>query len=102
MQQVNGAKALLLGPLNYEVKVDGYTHQPHIDHILPCPQITSDTDNSLSTSTPSHQGNDIMMPLADPKLGEDINDTPEMVILRPCQNRQPPKQLIEEMNLLNM
>ena len=54
--------------------IDGYTHQPHIDHILPCPQITSDTDNSFSTSTPSHQGDDIMMPLADPKLGEDIND----------------------------
>ena len=88
----------VLGPLNYEVKVDGYTRQAHIDHILPCPQSTSDTDNSLSASTPSHQGDDIIMPLADPELGEDINDTPELVTLRSCRNRQPPKRLIEEMN----
>ena len=88
----------VLGPLNYEVKVDGYTRQAHIDHILPCPQSTSDTDNSLSASTPSHQGDDIIMPLAAPELGEDINDTPELVTLRSCRNRQPPKRLIEEMN----
>ena len=74
----------VLGPLNYEVKVDGYTRQAYIDHILPCPQITSNTDNSSSASTPSHQEDDIMMPLADPELGEDINDTPELVTLRPC------------------
>ena len=26
----------VLGPLNYEVNIDGYTHQAHVDHILPC------------------------------------------------------------------
>ena len=41
----NGASTItkILEPLNYEVKVcRWYTHQAHIDHILPCPQITSD------------------------------------------------------------
>ena len=31
-----GTVTRILGPLNYEVLVDGHTRQAHIDHLLPC------------------------------------------------------------------
>ena len=83
----NGTITKVLGPLNYKVKVDGYTRQAHIDHILPCPQITSDPDNSSSANTSSHVEDDILMPLADSVLSETNNDTPELVISCQCRTR---------------
>lgn len=32
-----GIISKVFGPLNYEVNMDGYTRQAHIDHILPSP-----------------------------------------------------------------
>lgn len=87
-----------LGPLNYEVNIDGHTRQAHIDHILPCPQTASDAGSRSSADTSSHQEDDIMMPIVDSGLNEATADTAEPVTLRPCRNRQPPKRLIEEMD----
>ena len=49
----------VLGPLNYEVNIAGYTRQAHIDHI-PCPQTT---DSSSPGNISSHQDDDIIMPI---------------------------------------
>ena len=94
-----GTITKFLGPLNYEVNIDGYTRQAHIDHILPCPQTISDAGNSSSADTPSHQDDDdIIMPIVNSELSEANDNTAELVTLRPCRTRQPPKWLIEEMD----
>ena len=74
-----------------KVKVDRYTHQDHIDHILPCPQITSDADKSLLASTSSRQEDDITMPIDDSELQVN-NDTADLVSLHPW----PFKRLTED------
>ena len=75
----------VLGPLNYEVNIDGYTHQAHVDHILPCPSTSSDADNSIH-SLPHQDEDDLPMPLVGCEPCETSNDTAELVTLRPCRN----------------
>ena len=83
----------VLGPLNYEINIAGYTHQAHIDHILPCPQTT---DSSSPGDISSHQDeDDIIMPIVS---CEASTDTAELVTLRPHRSCQPPKRLINEMD----
>ena len=44
-----------MGPLNYEVNIDGYTCQAHIDHILPCGINLDDSNDKTSDNTPPRQ-----------------------------------------------
>ena len=87
----------VLGPLNYEVNIDGYTCQAHVDHILPCPSTSSDADNFID-SIPHQDEDDLPMPLVGCEPCETSNDTAELVTLSPCRNCRPPKRLIGEMN----
>ena len=74
----------VLGPLNYEVNIDGYTRQAHIDHILPSPRTMNSTDNISPVDTPSHQDeNDIIMPIVSSESCEASTDAAELVTLRP-------------------
>ena len=52
-----GIVTKVLGPLTYEVCIDGHIRQAHIDHLLPCPTTTTDAlnpspDCSLSPQLP--------------------------------------------------
>ena len=83
----------VLGPLNYEVNIAGYTRQAHIDHILLCPQTT---DSSPPGDISSHQDDDdIIMPIVS---CEASTDAAELVTLCPHRSCQPPKRLIKEMD----
>ena len=94
-----GTITKVLGLLNYEVIVVGYTRQAHVDHILPCPKTFSDADNNSPGDTPSYQDDDdTLMPLVDCEPCEASTDATELVTLRPHRNCRPPKRLIEEMN----
>jgi len=95
----------VLGPLNYEVNVDGHTCQTHIDHILPCSRTLYDTDNVSPSDITSHQDEDVITSQQDEDVitmplvsSESCETSSELVTLRPCRNCQPPKCLIEEMN----
>ena len=92
----------VLGPLNYEVNVDGYTRQAHIDHMLPCPQTSgsnSPGDLSSHQDERSHQDDDdIIMPIINSEPCEASTDATELVTLRPRRKCQPPKRLIEEID----
>ena len=100
-----GTVTKVLGPLNYEVIVDGHSRQAHVDHLLPG---TSNSD--IQSPTPDEarvdQGCDdvtdnTIVPLI-PLEAEDnsMNDSgsQELGMLRPTRNRHPPIRLIEEMN----
>ena len=97
-----GTISKVLGPLNYEVTIDGYKRQAHIDHILPCPSVDNDPFNDAAsippTDAPSHQDDYVPMPIVDCEPCEASTDEAELVILRPRRNCRPPKRLIEEMN----
>ena len=64
MPLINGVKAL-----NYELTVDGYTRQAHVDHILPCPRTVNDVSNNLRADTVPHLDDDVVpMPIVDCEL----------------------------------
>ena len=92
----------VLGPLNYEVNIDGYTRQAHIDHMLPCPQTSgsnSPGDLSSHQDERSHQDDDdIIMPIINSEPCEASTDATELVTLRPRRKCQLPKRLIEEID----
>ena len=75
-----------MGPLNYEVCIEGHTHQAHIDHLLPCPNMetAADTPSIAFEHSPPQEASKV----------ED-NQTSDRYPLR-CRN--PPKRLIEELN----
>ena len=82
----------VLGLLNYEVNIAGYTRQAHIDHILPCPQTTDSSPGDIA----SHQDEDnIIMPIVS---CEASTDAAELVTLCPQRSCLPHKRLIEEMD----
>ena len=88
-----------MGPLNYEITVDGYTSQAHVDHTLPCPRTVNDVSNNLSADTVPHLDIDVVpMPIVDCEPCEGSTGAAELVT--PCSHRncRPPKHLIEEMD----
>ena len=90
-----------MGPLNYEVNIDGYTRQAHIDHMLPCPRTSgrnSPDDLSSHQDEGSHQDDDDIMPIVDSEPCEASTDATELVTLGPHRNCQPPKHLIKEID----
>ena len=92
-----GTITKVLSPLNYEVTVDGYARQAHVDHILPCPRTVSDVSNNLLADTLPHLHDDVVpMPLVDCEPCEGSTGAAELVTTRPHRNCQPPKHLIEK------
>ena len=95
----------VLGPLNYEVAVDGHSCQAHVANLLPGVSnwdIQSPTpDKSRVAQGSDDTTNETIVPLV-PLKAEDssMNDSEgqELGILRPHGNRHPPMRLIEEMN----
>ena len=82
----------VLDPLNYEVNIDRYTRQAHVDHILPCPQTTDSSPGDIA----SHQDEDnIIMPIVS---CEASTDAAELITLHPHRSCRPPKRLMEEMD----
>ena len=91
-----GTISKVLGPLNYQVRIDGYECQAHIDHILPCTSNIDDSRDDTASIPPtdtSHQDDDVPMPIVNYEP-----DDAELVIQRPRRNCRPPKRLIEEMD----
>ena len=99
----------VLGPLNYEVLVDGHTRQAHIDHLLPgqgrIEQPAATTPATVPpnqpVTSPDIESDSTIVPLSPLELGSsDAADTPhqELVTLRPIRNRHSPQCLIEEMS----
>ena len=81
--------------------------QAHVDHLKPCPETQPDADTPLERGTSTSAGEE-HYPAQTPLVilddssttteqpdGE-VGSTPEPVV-RPQRNRQPPRQLIEEM-----
>ena len=63
-----GTISKVLGPLNYQVRIDGYECQAHIDHILPCTSTIDDSRDDTASIPPtdaqSHQDDDdVLMPI---------------------------------------
>ena len=69
-----------LGPLNYEVCIEGYTRQAHIDHLLSCPNMDTAADTPVLLLNIHH-------------LKEHQKKTTTMYPLRSCNL---PKRLIED------
>ena len=100
-----------VGTLNYEVTVDGHSHQAHVDHVLPSTS-NSAADNPVCSEEQSAQEQvnlyeavstqpNTVVPLVPLEVESNShNDSPEqeMVTLQPPRNRYPPTRLIEEMN----
>ena len=99
----------VLGPLNYEVTVDGHSRQAHVDHLLP------GTSNLVDSPTPDNEQADqehdeeddatttdnTVVPLVSLEVeSNSLNDLrgQELVMLRSTRNHNPPRRLIEEMN----
>ena len=95
-----------LGPLAYEVSINGYLRQAHVDHLKPWPETQpvkpdSDTPPSDEVGTDQYSA---CTPLVIVEESSDIdeqpdaamNSTPEPVVCPQC-NRQPPCRLIEEL-----
>ena len=99
----------ILGPLNYEVTVDGYSHQAHVDHLLPGTS-NLDVDSPIPDNEQADQEHNeddatttdsTMVPLVPVKVESNSrNDSQgqELVMLRRTRNRHPPARLIPEMN----
>ena len=88
-----GTISKVLGPLNYQVRIDGYECQPHIDHILSCTSTINDScDDTASippTDTQSHQDDDDV-PI--PIVNYEPDDT-ELVIPQPVETVDHPNVL---------
>ena len=78
-----GIATKVLGPLTYEVCIDGHTRQAHIDYLLPCPTTTTDATNFNSDCS--------LSPQLPPK--SDVIDNK-----RPPGTHNSPKRLIEELD----
>ena len=101
----------ILGPLNYEVTVDGYSHQAHVDHLLPGTS-NLDVDSPIPDNEQADQEHNeeddattttdnTMAPLVPVEVESNSrNDSQgqELVMLRRTRNRHPPARLIPEMN----
>ena len=100
----------ILGLLNYEVSVDGHSHQAHVDHLLPATS-TLDVGNPTPDNEQADQEHDKqdestttnneVVPFVPLEVeSNSLNDLhgQELVTLRPTRNRHPPARLIEEMN----
>ena len=95
-----------LGPLIYEVSINGYLRQAHVDHLKPRPE-TQPAKPDSNTLPNNGVGNDqylARIPLVIDEESSDIdeqqdavmNSTPEPVV-HPQRNRPPPHRLIEEL-----
>ena len=95
-----GTITKVLGPLNYEVDINGYFRQAHIDHILPCPQTLTDPVDSLPVDVPTQVDDEIIMPIVSPDSESCELDTGVAELVTPRAHRKcgPPKRLIEEIN----
>ena len=105
-----GTVIKVLGPLNYEVTIDGHSRQAHVDHLLPSTS-NSAADNPVCSEEQSAQEQvnldeavstqpNTIVPLVPLEVESNSrNDLPEqeMVTLQPARNRHPPTCLIEEM-----
>ena len=100
----------ILGLLNYEVSVDGHSHQAYVDHLLPATS-TLDVGNPTPDNEQADQEHDKqdestttnneVVPFVPLEVeSNSLNDShgQELVTLRPTRNRHPPARLIEEMN----
>ena len=77
----------VLGPLNYEVTIDGYTCQAHVDHIIPCPRTVNDISNNLPADTVPHLDDDVVpMPIVNCEPCEGSIGAAELIIPRPHRN----------------
>ena len=100
-----------VGTLNYEVTVDGHSHQAHVDHVLPSTS-NSAADNPVCSEEQSAQEQvnldeavstqpNTIVPLVPLEMESNSrNDSPEqeMVTLWPARNHHPPTRWIEKMN----
>ena len=104
-----GTVSRVLGPLNYEVLVDGHTRQAHIDHLLPCQgrieqptvPIPATAPPNQPVTSPEIESDSTIVPLSPLEVDRsNAADTPrqELVTLQPIRNRHPPQRLIEEMS----
>jgi len=101
-----GIVTRVLGPLNYEVMLDGHMRQAHIDHLLsmveqpddPTPIMVS--PQQLAT-VPEIESDNIIVPLSPLESSNsdaiDISHQ-ELVTLWSIRNRHRPRRLIEEMS----
>ena len=91
----------ILGPLNYEVSVDGRSRQAHIDHLLPDTTSTLDIAIPTPENKPAEQEQEestlMFVPLETESNSVNDCDGQELVTLRPTRNHHPPARLIEEM-----
>jgi len=68
----NGIKAQLpkfLGPLNYQVLIDGYIRQAHIDHLLPFRDGAEQSDSTTPlqhVTSPEMEADDTIVLLTPP------------------------------------
>ena len=89
----------VLGLLNYDVTVDGYTRQAHVDHILPCPRTWIDVSNNLPADTLPHIDDDVTpMHIVDCEPCDGSTVAAELVTPSPHRNCRPSKRVIEEMD----
>ena len=104
----NGIVTKVLGSLNYEVTVDGHSHQAHIDHLLPgvsTLDVKSPTPNNEQADQ-KHDEHDatttdntiVPLEVENDPLHESREQ--EVVTLRQTRKRHPPMRLIEEINYL--
>jgi len=67
-----GTVTRVLGPLNYQVLVDGHTRQAHIDNPLSCRDSAEQSDYTTppqpSVTSPEMEADDIIVPLTPLKL----------------------------------
>ena len=92
-----------MGPLTYEVKVDGQVRSAHIDHLKPWPVDSIHTPEPLSseplaeeTST-TQSDSDVTASFLIPATEDTEQDTTHSTATsRPQHSRRPPRQLIEE------
>ena len=92
-----GVVTMVLGPLNYEVTVDGHSRQAHVDHLLP-DTANSDIQSSIPVEARGDQGcddatDDTIVPLVPLRAKDNsMNESEgqELGIIRPHRNWSSP------------
>ena len=103
-----GIVTKVLGPLNYEVMVDGHSRQAHVDHLLPgtsnvnvdssTPEQADQEQEEDDTSTTANNAIVPLVPVEVESNAHNNSQGQEIVRLRSTRDRHPPARLIEEMN----
>ena len=100
-----GIVTKVLGPLSYEVMVDGHSHQAHVDHLLPgtsnvdvdssTPELAEQEQEKHDTTTTANNTIVPLVPVEVESNGHNDSQGQEIVRPRSTRNRHPPARLIE-------